>query len=142
MYNIFHEDVIAHIFVLLHLFSNFQFPCILSISFFHCINEIFVSSFKKFYCSTEAADLLCFTDYKPMLELVDLLVMKFATTPSLPVDDDLSSIIDTILQLMLVILEGLKNSEDFLCISGCSLRWAPIFQLNNSRYEQHGLDRV
>ncbi|KAA0033350.1 U3 small nucleolar RNA-associated protein 20 [Cucumis melo var. makuwa] len=71
-------------------------------------------------------------DYKPMLELVDLLVMKFATTPSLPVDDDLSSIIDTILQLMLVILEGLKNSEDFLCISGCSLRWAPIFQLNNS----------
>ncbi|XP_031736395.1 small subunit processome component 20 homolog isoform X2 [Cucumis sativus] len=71
-------------------------------------------------------------DYKPMLELVDLLVMKFATTPSLTVDDDLSSLVDTILQLMLVILEGLQNSEDFLCISGCSLRWAPIFQLNNS----------
>lgn len=70
-------------------------------------------------------------DYKPMLELVDLLVMKFATTPSLLMEDCLSRIIDTILQLMLVILKGLQNSEDSLCISGCSLRWAPIFRLNS-----------
>ncbi|XP_038874757.1 LOW QUALITY PROTEIN: small subunit processome component 20 homolog [Benincasa hispida] len=71
-------------------------------------------------------------EYKPMLELVDLLVLKFATTPSLPMEGDLSIIVDTILQLMLVILEGLQSSEDTLCISGCSLRWAPIFQLNSS----------
>lgn len=98
--------------------------------------------FLKFYYSEKAANLLCFIDYKPMLELVDLLVMKFATTPSLLMEDCLSRIIDTILQLMLVILKGLQSSEDSLCISGCSLRWAPIFRLNSRRYEQHVLHKI
>ncbi|XP_022999923.1 small subunit processome component 20 homolog [Cucurbita maxima] len=72
------------------------------------------------------------SDYKPMLELVDLHMMKFITTTSLTMEDGLSKIIDSILQLMLVILDGLLSSEDSLSISNCSLHWAPIFQLNSS----------
>lgn len=95
--------------------------------------------FVKFYYFTKATKFICSTDYKPMLELVDLHMMKFITTTSLTMEDGLSKIIDSILQLMLVILDGLLSSEDSLSISNCSLHWAPIFQLNSSWYEQLSL---
>lgn len=98
--------------------------------------------FMKFNYFTKAAKLFCFPDYKPMIELVDLHVMKFITTTSLTTEDGLSKIIDTIFKLMLVILDGLQSSEDSLSISGCSLHWAPIFQLKSSRYEQHCLHKM
>lgn len=40
---------------------------------------------------------------------------------------------DKILELMLCILNGLHNINNMPAISDCSLQWAPVFKLRNSR---------
>ncbi|KAJ7955379.1 Small subunit processome component 20-like protein [Quillaja saponaria] len=72
-------------------------------------------------------------DYRPMLELVLLLVETYVMTSVTRVEkDDLSEVIDKMLQLMLCILDGLHSCDNISAISECSLRWAPIFKLRNS----------
>lgn len=44
-----------------------------------------------------------------------------------------SDVVDKVLQLMLSILSGLHSYNDMSTISSCSLQWAPVFDLKNSR---------
>ncbi|XP_054807809.1 U3 small nucleolar RNA-associated protein 20 isoform X1 [Prosopis cineraria] len=72
-------------------------------------------------------------DYKPMLELVLLLVRMYITTSGMiKSQDDISLVIDRILKLMLGILNGLRGYIDKSLISECALQWAPVFKLQSS----------
>ncbi|KAL2508708.1 ARM repeat superfamily protein [Forsythia ovata] len=77
-------------------------------------------------------DVLCWTDYKRMLQLVGLLVQTFVM-PHLAVEavDQSSEIIDKILELMLCILDGLCNPKNKLDLMGLSSQWGPVFDLRN-----------
>lgn len=74
-------------------------------------------------------------DYKPMLEVVLLLVRTYITpTGMVESQDEISLVVDKILKLMLGILSGLHNYNDKSIISECAFQWAPIFKLQSSRY--------
>lgn len=70
-----------------------------------------------------------------MLELV-LLLVRMYITPSgmIKSQDEISLVIDKILELMLGILKGLHGYNDKSIISECALQWAPIFKLRSLRY--------
>ncbi|XP_061369187.1 uncharacterized protein LOC133312060 isoform X1 [Gastrolobium bilobum] len=72
------------------------------------------------------------SDYKPMLELVMLLVRTFIT-PSGVVEseEDVYIVVDKILKLMLAILDGLCSYSKSM-ISVCAVQWGPIFKSRNS----------
>lgn len=53
-------------------------------------------------------------------------------------DEHISEVVDKILQLMLCILSGLHSYNDMSTISGCSLQWATVFDLQKSRYWLQG----
>lgn len=80
-------------------------------------------------------DFLCCTDYKQMLQLVNLLVQTFVM-PHLAVEvvDQSSEIIDKILKLMLCILDGLCNPNTKMDLMDLSSQWGPVFDLRNHRY--------
>ncbi|XP_028759690.1 small subunit processome component 20 homolog isoform X2 [Neltuma alba] len=72
-------------------------------------------------------------DYKPMLELVLLLVRNYIK-PSGVIEsqDEIPLVVDEILKLMLCILNGLRGCNDKSVISECALQWSPIFKLRSS----------
>ncbi|XP_022846936.1 small subunit processome component 20 homolog isoform X2 [Olea europaea var. sylvestris] len=72
------------------------------------------------------------SDYKQMLQLVNLLVQTFVM-PHLAVEvvDQSSEIIDKILKLMLCILDGLCNSQNKPDLMGLPSQWGPVFDLKN-----------
>jgi U3 small nucleolar RNA-associated protein 20 len=73
------------------------------------------------------------SDYKPMLELV-LLLMRSHITPLGVTDsqDDTCLVVDKILKLMLATLDGLYSYNKSM-ISKCATQWAPIFKSRSSR---------
>ncbi|XP_004305310.1 PREDICTED: small subunit processome component 20 homolog [Fragaria vesca subsp. vesca] len=73
------------------------------------------------------------SDYKPMLEIVGLLVRTYIIASSVQMGEEhLSEVVDKIFQLMLCILSGLHTCSNFSMITGCSLQWAPVFDLSKS----------
>ncbi|XP_057754877.1 uncharacterized protein LOC130974144 isoform X1 [Arachis stenosperma] len=73
------------------------------------------------------------SDYKPMLELVRLLVRTFiAPDGFVESQEDLHLVVNEILELMLVILSGLCSYNPST-ISECALQWDPIFKSGSSR---------
>lgn len=78
--------------------------------------------------------LKCFVDYQPMLDALDLLLRTLILPTGILIEEDnLLQVLDKVLQLMLCILSGLHNHNDMSTISACSLQWAPVFGLKNSR---------
>lgn len=74
-----------------------------------------------------------------MLEIVGLLVRTYIMpSGSTMADEHISEVVDKILQLMLCIVSGLHSYNDMSNISGCSLQWAPVFDLQKSRYWLQG----
>lgn len=74
-----------------------------------------------------------------MLEIVGLLVRTYIMPSGITMaDEHISEVVDKILQLMLCILSGLHSYNDMSTISGCSLQWAPVFDLQKSRYWLQG----
>ncbi|KAK7331456.1 hypothetical protein VNO77_25681 [Canavalia gladiata] len=72
------------------------------------------------------------SDYKPMLELVLLLVQTFITPYGvIESQEDPYLVVDKILKLMLAILRGLSNCSNSM-ISECACQWAPIFKSQSS----------
>ncbi|GAV59009.1 LOW QUALITY PROTEIN: DRIM domain-containing protein, partial [Cephalotus follicularis] len=72
-------------------------------------------------------------DYQQMLELVELLVRKFIMPSGVVKGENiLSEVVDKVPHLMLCILDGLHLSNNMSIVSGCSLQWAPVFQIRNS----------
>ncbi|KAL2332603.1 hypothetical protein Fmac_013816 [Flemingia macrophylla] len=67
------------------------------------------------------------SDYKPMLELVLLLVQTYIKPHGVIESQEDIYLVDKILKLMLAILKGLCNSNDSM-ISECAFRWAPVFK--------------
>ncbi|XP_020226475.1 small subunit processome component 20 homolog isoform X2 [Cajanus cajan] len=67
------------------------------------------------------------SDYKPMLELVLLLVQAFIKPHGVIESQEDIYLVDKILKLMLAILKGLRNCNDSM-ISVCALQWAPVFK--------------
>ncbi|XP_048334306.2 uncharacterized protein LOC107422300 isoform X3 [Ziziphus jujuba] len=74
------------------------------------------------------------SDYQPMLDALDLLLRTLILPTGILIEEDnLLQVLDKVLQLMLCILSGLHNHNDMSTISACSLQWAPVFGLKNSR---------
>lgn len=94
------------------------------------------SCFSKFFSASALCDQVYhLTDYKQMLEIVGLLVRTYIIPSSVRMGEEhLSEVVDKIFQLMLCILSGLHTYNDFSMIAGCSLQWAPVFDLSKSRY--------
>lgn len=72
-----------------------------------------------------------FVDNGPLLDLASKLVMSFVSPSS---EDGSSKSVDNVLQLMLRILAVLSSSGNLDAITSCSQKWAPVFELQNSRY--------
>ncbi|PRQ50697.1 hypothetical protein RchiOBHm_Chr2g0136151 [Rosa chinensis] len=73
------------------------------------------------------------SDYKQMLEIGVLLVQTYIIHSGIQLGEEhLSEVVDKIFQLMLSILSGLHTYNDLSTISGCSLQWAPVFDLQKS----------
>ncbi|XP_050219970.1 uncharacterized protein LOC126670312 [Mercurialis annua] len=72
------------------------------------------------------------SEYQPMIERVRSMIQKFVAPSSIVVADDNSEVVDKVLQLMLCILDGLKNLNDTTTISLCSSQWPPVFALRNA----------
>lgn len=67
-------------------------------------------------------------DYKPMLELVLLLVQTFIKPDGvIEPPEDIYLVVDKILKLMSAILKGLCNCNSPM-ISDCAFQWAPVFK--------------
>ncbi|GAB2249577.1 hypothetical protein Droror1_Dr00012936 [Drosera rotundifolia] len=74
------------------------------------------------------------SNYAPMLELVEQLVRKFITPSMIGIGVDQSyDVADSILQLMLCVLDGLHCSNNWTTIEHVALQWAPVFELRNER---------
>ncbi|KAI4344958.1 hypothetical protein L6164_012131 [Bauhinia variegata] len=72
------------------------------------------------------------SDYKPMLEVVSLVLQThFMSSGSIEPQDDMSLVVDKILKFMLGILNGVSNFNDKSTISECAIQWAPIFKLRS-----------
>ncbi|XP_062008273.1 U3 small nucleolar RNA-associated protein 20 [Rosa rugosa] len=73
------------------------------------------------------------SDYKQMLEIVGVLVRTYIIPSGIQMGEEhLSEVVDKIFQLMLSILSGLHTYNDLSTIFGCSLQWAPVFDLQKS----------
>ncbi|XP_050365350.1 uncharacterized protein LOC126783867 isoform X2 [Argentina anserina] len=73
------------------------------------------------------------SDYKPMLEIVELLVRMYIIPSSIQMGEEhLCEVVDKIFQLILCILSGLHTCDDLSTITDCSLQWAPVFDLQKS----------
>ncbi|KAL9251872.1 Small subunit processome component 20-like protein [Drosera capensis] len=74
------------------------------------------------------------SNYAPMLELVEQLVRKFITPSMIGNGVDQSyDVADSILQLMLCVLDGLHSSNNWATIENVALQWASVFELRNER---------
>ncbi|KAL5061396.1 hypothetical protein RYX36_033000 [Vicia faba] len=72
------------------------------------------------------------SDYKPMLELVLLLVRSYITPLGVAKSqEDTCLVVDEVLNLMLATLDGLCSYSQSM-ISGCASQWAPIFKSRSS----------
>ncbi|MED6178373.1 hypothetical protein PIB30_107019, partial [Stylosanthes scabra] len=72
------------------------------------------------------------SDYKPMLELVRLLVGTFIKPDGfVESQEDLHLVVNEILELMVIILNGLCSYNSSM-ISQCALQWAPVFKSRSS----------
>ncbi|GMH20278.1 hypothetical protein Nepgr_022119 [Nepenthes gracilis] len=72
-------------------------------------------------------------DYKPMLELVALLVQTYILPSSIGnAEDQTGEAVKRILQLMSCTLDGLQSLNEVRAISSIALLWAPTFELRNS----------
>lgn len=73
------------------------------------------------------------SDYKPMLELVGMLIQAFnMPSRSGEIEGIGSEVPDKILQLMLCMLDGIYDSSNLATISSIALQWAPAFQWRSS----------
>ena len=63
--------------------------------------------------------------------LLQTLILPFGITST---EDYLPEIFEKVLKLMLCTLDVLHNHDDMSTISGCSLQWAPVFELKSLRY--------
>lgn len=76
-----------------------------------------------------------FIDYCPVVDvlalLLETLILPLGITTT---EDHLSEIFDKVLELMLCTLDVLHKNDDMSTISKCSLQWAPVFELESSRY--------
>lgn len=72
-------------------------------------------------------------DYKPMLELI-LLLMRTFITPSgiIKSQEDIHLVVDKILKLMLATLDGLCSYSKPMILE-CAIQWVPIFKSRSSR---------
>lgn len=69
-----------------------------------------------------------------MLDALALLLRTLILPTGILIEEDnLLEVLEKVLQLMLCILSGLHNYNDKSAISACSLQWAPVFGLKNSR---------
>lgn len=73
------------------------------------------------------------TDYKPVVQLVKLLVETYVTPCSLEAENPSAELTDKILHLLLCVLDGLYHSNDLSTLSHVSIQWAPVFNLRNTR---------
>ncbi|XP_004492742.1 uncharacterized protein [Cicer arietinum] len=72
------------------------------------------------------------SDYKPTLELVFLLMRSYITPLGVSESqEDICSVVDIILKLMLATLDGLCSYSQSM-ISECATQWAPVFKLRSS----------
>ncbi|XP_058787152.1 uncharacterized protein LOC131661580 [Vicia villosa] len=72
------------------------------------------------------------SDYKPMLELVLLLVRSYVTSLGVAKSqEDTRLVVDEVLELMLATLDGLCIYNESM-ISECATQWAPIFKSRSS----------
>ncbi|CAI8597993.1 unnamed protein product [Vicia faba] len=72
------------------------------------------------------------SDYKPMLELVLLLVHSYVTPLGVSKSqEDTCLVVDKVLKLMLATLDGLCSYSQSM-ISECATQWAPIFKSRSS----------
>ncbi|KAH9620789.1 hypothetical protein KSS87_018169 [Heliosperma pusillum] len=70
------------------------------------------------------------SDYKPLLDLVALLVQTFIVTTTVgKAEGEGSEVADNILKLMLCILDGLYSSHVLDTLPRVASQWAPAFQL-------------
>lgn len=74
-----------------------------------------------------------FADYGPLLELTNLLVKMLPLSHGS--EDWMSSILDNVLSLMIKILEGLSSCSNLSAVISCSIKWAPVFQLQHLRFD-------
>ncbi|RHN69146.1 hypothetical protein MtrunA17_Chr3g0121561 [Medicago truncatula] len=72
------------------------------------------------------------SDYKPMLELVLLLVRSYITPLGVTESQEDICLVDRILKLMLATLDGLCSDSNKSMISECATQWAPIFKSRSS----------
>ncbi|KAL3835007.1 hypothetical protein ACJIZ3_009743 [Penstemon smallii] len=71
-------------------------------------------------------------DYKPMVELVSLLVQTYVIPYlTMMMVEQYSVVIDKVLQLMLCVLDGLSGSRNMSALLGVSSQWRPIFDLRS-----------
>ncbi|KAJ8770561.1 hypothetical protein K2173_018052 [Erythroxylum novogranatense] len=89
--------------------------------------SLFLSALRSNYRHT-------MVDYQPMIDCVGSIIKKFIVSTSVSDGKEhLPEVIDTVLMLMLCILDGLNHLRDISAISHCSLQWAPVFHLRNPR---------
>lgn len=74
-----------------------------------------------------------FTDYKPVVQLVKLLVETYVTPCSPEAENPSAELTDKILHLLLCVLDGLYHANDLSTVSHVSIQWAPVFNLRNTR---------
>ncbi|KAL9232759.1 hypothetical protein vseg_007829 [Gypsophila vaccaria] len=75
------------------------------------------------------------SDYKPLLDLVGLLVQAFMVKTSVDnAEGQGSEVADKILELMLCILDGLYSSHMLDVLPRISAQWAPAFQFRTSMF--------
>ncbi|KAI6693975.1 hypothetical protein NL676_021685, partial [Syzygium grande] len=71
-------------------------------------------------------------DYRPLLELVTMLVQKlFVFHGSTVAEDGLVEVLDKVLKLMLSIVDGLHHANDSSALQHCCMQWTPLFELHN-----------
>lgn len=71
-------------------------------------------------------------DYKPMLELVLLLVRSYITPLGVTKSQEDTCFVGEVLNLMLATLDGLCSYSKSM-IPDCASQWAPIFKSQSSR---------
>lgn len=71
-------------------------------------------------------------DYKPVVQLVKLLVETYVTPCSLEAENPSTELSEKILHLLLVVLDGLSHANDLSALSHISIQWAPVFNLRNT----------
>ncbi|XP_047333762.1 small subunit processome component 20 homolog [Impatiens glandulifera] len=72
------------------------------------------------------------SDFKPFLQLIEVLIRKFIMPSGICKPDDQPEVVNEVLQLMRCILDGLHLSSNMQIIYSLSNDWSPVFKLRNS----------